>query len=256
MFWSITLLAVSLATLGGIRMAVAQTLIFGDEPIPDSEVVVQLDFYSRESRLGTGEALLKEGTITLGAVKAYRVKPETSETMEPVRPTGVPPLDRYLVVFPFTLHSAPGEREYNSVLFKVELSNQKVIASDLIPGNVFTEEDVKKAYMIGGSVEYKGVGGSLELSKEIAFTSLRPVITAFGDGESNFYWKFAGQSDQEVYPGARRVAVILEVPHDVSTITAVITYEIDVRRKWLDDWKGFNATTEPYSQFVQLNLGG
>lgn len=232
-------------------MVIAQTLIFGDEPIPNSEVAAQLDFYSQEKRLGSGQdMLLKEGTITLGMARVYRVKPET----ERVLPPGVPLLDRYLVVLPFTLHPAPGERKYSNVLFIVNLSNQKVTASDLMPRDVFTEEDVKKAYTIGGSVEYQGVGGTLELGKEITFTRLRPVITAFSEGESDFYWKFASQSDQEVYPGSKRVAAILEVPRGISTITAVITHKIDVHRKWLGDWQNFNAATEPYS--IKINLGG
>jgi hypothetical protein len=244
--WCGSFVMMLLFVVGGFRMAVAQALVLGDEPIPDAEVATELGFYSEESQLGTGKTLLKEGTITLGQTKLYRIKPETGSSTRRVQPPGTRPLESYLVVLPFTLHPAPGERKYRRVRFGVTLADKQIKAFSLMPKDIVTEEDVKNTYKLGGSVEYQGVGGTLELSKEITFTRLRPVTTAFGEGESDFYWIFESQSDQGVHPGSRRVATILEVPRGTRMLAAVITYKVDVLRRWLGDWQPFDAGTDPY----------
>ena len=133
MLWSVTLGMIVLTLSGGLRMAMAQTLVLGDEPIPDSEVAVHFDFYSQESRLGVGQGLLEEGRITLGQERIYQVsKSETSDNLRRLQPPGSPPPERYLVVWPFTLYPAPGERKYQKVVFRVELADQRIKASSLI----------------------------------------------------------------------------------------------------------------------------
>jgi hypothetical protein len=257
MFGSVTLVVIVLAYAGGLRMADAQTLVLGNEPMSDAEVAIQFNFYSRESDLGGGQGLLKEGTIDVYAAKLYRISTaETSENPRRVLPAGVLPPEYYLVVLPFDLYRAQGARKYRRVIFQVELTDQRITASKLIPQNIFTAEDVKKAYTLGGTIDVKGVGGTVERKVEVTSTHLRPVVTIYGQGSRQFTWEFTSQRNQEIEPGAKEVAAVLEVPRGIEKVSAVITYQLEVQRRWAGDWVQPAVEPAPPSYAMPLSFRG
>jgi hypothetical protein len=224
-------------------MSNAEIIMLGDEPIPASEVETQLDFYSRQGTLGQGGGMaIKEGTITLGRADIRRIKPDTKAPLKSVRQN----IDRYLVILPFTLHPAEGNRKYKKVRFEVELALKDAIASELMPDRVSKEENIKDTYAIDGTVEYKGVSVTGKVSSEVSFTGLKPVIASYGAGQSNFGWEFTAQSDQGVALGSTRVAAILEVPPNQPVVAANIAYTLEVERWVMDMWKKISAKTGIY----------
>ena len=126
----------------------------------------------------------------------------------------------------------------------------------LIPQNIFTEEDIKRAYTLGGKIAVKDVEGKAEWKEEASFTRLRPVVIAYGEGEHRFAWEFTSQPTQEIDRGSKRVAVILEVPHGTDIVLAVITYQLEMQRKSIGEWVKPSVQPDPPSYSRLLSFRG
>ena len=91
-----------------------------------------------------------------------------------------------------------------------------------------------------------------QFSQQIKFMSLHPVITAFGEGENEFYWVYRGIDGKEVIPETKHVLVVLQVPCGTTSVEGYIQYMVDVASPILRGWIRRNGETDSYA--LRLNL--
>src|SRR5204863_8967386 len=112
------------------------------------------------------------------------------------------------------LHEAPSGQFYEKMTFLIEMVDQKATAFDLFPKNITTTVEEIRTYTLSPHFTISQVEeGMGQIGKEIRFTSLRPTITAFGEGESTFYWVYRGFQEQKaVTPETKHALIVLQVP--------------------------------------------
>lgn len=236
-------------------------LVLELEPLAPDEVLATLDIVSKQGRLGgKGGLLVREGQVTVGRPILYALE-------EPKAGTGhLLPMPNgehwrfYLVVFRLTLHPPPGERRYREMTFKVALTDPRITAFQLLPERVSSEETVTKSFDIGFSISLPGgtavgpIGGevSANATRTVQFAQLRPVITAYGDGQSEFYWRYTVPSHMPVDPGARRTAAVLQVPASTERLSATILWEVELERNLFADWRNVPVSVDALPLEVPL----
>lgn len=228
-------------------------LVLDPEPLAPDAVLATLDIVSKQGRLGQGDIIERHGQVTIGKPLLYKLEEPTGDMAQLLAPNGQH-WRFYLVVFRFTIHPPPGQRRYREMAFKVALSDSRITAFQLLPERVANEEDVNKGFDIGFSISLP-VGGdaSAKATKTVQFTRLRPVITAFGDGESEFYWLYTAPSDMPVEPGARRTAAVLQVPFETERLIATIRWGIDLERSVFDQWRNIPVSVGDFPLELQLH---
>ncbi len=161
--------------------------------------------------------------------------------------------DLYLIDIPFTLHEAPNGSHYRELTFYVELDHPQANAYDLFPSHVTTPVAESRTYTLSPQMKIQELDLSIgQFSKQISFTSLRPVISAFGEGENKFYWKFKGIDGKEVIPETRHVLIVLQIPRGTPSVDAHIHYRTDVAEPFFRGW--FNKIVPSGSHTLHLNL--
>lgn len=235
-------------------------LMLNNEPLREEKSALTLSITSEDSGLRGGGDLPEikevEGKITYNP-HAY------DPFFLPIRKRGGSPVitpdrtrwDLYLMIMPFTLHPAPGENYYEKLTFLVKISDPRVTAFNLFPKQVTTEAEETKSYTISPhftiaatvDIELGQVG------KEIRFTTLHPTITAFGEGESRFFWIYEGGPGQKgVRPETKYVLMVLQVPHGMTSLEATISYKVNIAKKILGRWRSKKGATD--QQLIQWNL--
>lgn len=232
-------------------MAHAETWILSDAPIPQDQVAATLDLYREEKTLGAGSTRVNEAPVTLGIQHVYAppgVARITAAAVPAVTPTRS---DYYLVTIPFTLHPLSRNRGYEQLKLEVQLTTRMAIAFKLLPDNVQTKQDIKRAYDLSAALKAKGAeikGGG---SYSVAFQNIQPLITSFGLDEPNFYWIFKAQKGHPLRLGSRTMLVLLEVPHGTRSVTGSLHYEADIDS--LLSWIGLQTVkTDVYPIFWNL----
>jgi hypothetical protein len=236
-------------------MSKAEDLILGDQPLPESEILVTLDLFSEEKPLGP-ELLpkkVKEAEVSIGKWHIFFLPPVKSIASKPTPDRSM--WDLYFVCIPFTLHEPPGDAHYQRVKFEIELYNEDATAFSLLPKNVTSKEEVTKTYVLSPQFNFKGIGGKVgDISYQIRFERLQPIINAFGEGESRFYWIYTSPKGQEVFPGTKHALIILEVPRGIKSVDGIIYPEVAMAKKLLGIRRLKDTKADPYP--ITWNLSG
>ena len=233
-------------------------LVFSNEPLSPSFSTVTLSILSQENVVkGTDtrgvhdlpQRTVLEGQITLDPRgRIFFIPPFDSTVSEPLLMPDRKKWDLYLVYLPFTLHLAPGKAYYEELTFFIDLATPDVVAYDLFPDGIISEVEETKTYTLSPQVTFKEVGISLgQVSKQIQFKGLRPIITAFGKNEQKFYWIHRGFREQEaVIPESKHAAVILQVPRRTSFVEGKVYYSIKIVKKMVGGLKQKDGNVNAY----------
>lgn len=252
--YQLFLLIITLWVFGGLEMSMAATWVLGDEPITENEVDTTLDLYSEEKPMAPDLPLkrLFESEVTLGKHHIY-LPPGTDKiaSSEPMADSD-PKWDFYLIHIPFTLHPPPGDKHYQDLKFVIRLENDKATAFKLFPTNVVVEEDKEKTIDLSLAFESRGAEGKVGYGYQVTFKDLKPILMAFGEGENLFYWEYTSQQGHYVLPGAKRVLIILEVPHGTKILNGETYYEAVIEEEWLGRLRPKETKTNHYPIYWDL----
>ncbi len=110
-----------------------------------------------------------------------------------------------------------------------------------------------KTYTLSPQFKIKGVEGKIgEISSQISFESLHPIIMAFGEGENRFYWVFTSQEGQQVLPGTKHALIILDVPRGTKSVHGKIYCEALISQKLFAELLPKRVETDHYA--IDWNL--
>lgn len=225
-------------------------LILDAEPLATTELLKTVDITSTEETLGDGDKFkIVNGKISIGRPLVYKLtKPKPGFI-------GQQSENFYLVEFRFTLHPPETKRRYEKMELKIQLSNPEAVALQLLPTSVETEADVSQTFDIGFSIALPDNTASAEakMGQTVAFKQLIPVITAFGDGDSGFYWIYAKPKGADtVVPGSRKVAAVIAVPDGSRSLSATIQCTVELYRSFFDEWMNIPVSVEPITMNLPL----
>jgi nucleoside phosphorylase len=235
-------------------------LVFSNEPISVSKTTVTLSVLSGENVLkGSEEAtrgsdlLMKtvlEGNITFNprGDRIFFIPPVESTVSEPSLMPDRKKWDMYLISLPFTLHSTPGNSYYEQVTFFVELATPDAIAFNLFPESISSEVEETKTYIFSPQIKFKEVEVNLgQIGRQLQFKGLRPTITAFGEGESKFYWVHQGFKEQKaVIPETKHALIVLQIPRGTLFVEGKIYYQTVIVKKMLGEWRKKDGFVKDY----------
>lgn len=204
--------------------------ILSDEPLSAAETDKSLYLYSEDITLGTPQAPKKiiEGVVRTGK---HHVIPL------PARPElGIKPEEwrLYLIELPFTLDKAPGDKSYQQLVFRIRLTDEAVTAYDLFPPSVTEERQQSLKFGLSPKLKFQWFDVGADLSYQREFTVLKPKITVYDVGRSEFHWEYEGTLTAPILPGTRYALIVLEVPNDVTQVSGDIQAEAVVHKGPLD----------------------
>lgn len=206
---------------------------------PPTTALTTLDIVSTQGVLSGGEHKVievQEGQITCGAPLVY---PELNPLAENgVNPLSKPDVRYYLIKFQFTLHPLK-ERRVKRLTFRVRLDAAELLALQLIPTRVTTSEEVKKSDNLGISISLSPIGvakaeAAGKTARSVTYTELKPLITAYGGGESNFYWVFQGADDNPVDEGWKQVAALVSASTSAKELRVSFSWDVELARRFFD----------------------
>lgn len=156
-----------------------------------------------------------------------------------------------------TWHPPDGGQRYGLVRFKFSLrpeAYQKIdkadftvrllpagggpnpVAYDVYPQQITTPRDSSVKIGLGPSLSFGEVEGSLgSVETTLDTTSVVPVITASGLGESTIRWTFDHQRDH-LLTGSRVVYALIELPPGISAVRASLHLSARVQHTNLGLW--------------------
>jgi len=230
-----------------------EILVLSHEPLAETEATITLDILSAEGDTRRGTKLIQKkelaGKITFNPERCQLfflpppVDPASPQALTPDRTQW----DFYLIIIPFTLHKALGESYYEEMTFFVEMADRDVTAFDLFPKHITTEIDAKAHTLSPHLTITQAETSTGQIGKQILFGSLRPTITAFGEGERSFYWVYEEAREQKgVAPETKYALIVLQVPRGTSSISATISYETVIVRQVLGVWRHRDGATEAH----------
>lgn len=239
---------------GSVQMSFAEELILDEEPIvstSSNQQIKTLDLYSEDRPLGPNDSpiLAKEGTISYQDFYVKYLNPKAETPLAWPMDSDRKKWDLYFIRFPFTINPTPKNRYYKKVTFYIALNEKSVTAFDLYPKDIQTKEEVEKAIGIAPEGKFKDIELKMgSYSETVKFTRLRPEISAFGEGESSFYWIYSGLASDGVAPGTKHALIVLKVPHGKQQVAGEIYYEAVMSKEWLGEWRPTEAKTakEPF----------
>lgn len=238
-----------------------QELILSDQPLPESLATLTFGFSeeieSGERRSGKElpqvKALMGKVTLNPESCLIRSIPPEEHPSFQTSLAPDRRKWDLYLIDIPFTLHQAPGGSFYSELTFFIELEHPRTIAFDLFPRHVTTIGEEEKAYTLTPQMKIQEVNAASEQSNPtIRFTSLHPEITAFGEGENEFYWVYKSAEGKGVMPETKHVLVVLQVPRGTASVDGRIHYMADIASPVLRGWIHKDGETQSYP--LRLNL--
>jgi nucleoside phosphorylase len=224
-------------------------LVFTNEPLIPSKTTVTLSILSEENVLSGSETrqgidlpqrMLLEGQITLDpGGRIFFIPPLESTLSEPLLVPDRSKWDLYLVYLPFTLHPAPGKAYYEEITFFIGLATPGARAHDLFPASIISEVEETKTYTLSPQCTFKESGITIgQVSRQIQFKGLHPIISAFGKNEHKFYWIHQGFKEQKaVFPETKHAAVILQVPRGTHLVEGNIYYNVKIVKKMVGGFR-------------------
>jgi hypothetical protein len=228
-------------------------IFLSSEPLETTATSITLDIVSEEEAT-RGDPLpqkkILEGRITVDPQKSriYALSPLAEPERLRLQTVKSADWDFYLVIMPFTLHKAPGNNSYQSMTFFIELTTPDASAFDLFPKNVTSPIDTTTYYTVSADMRVSEVGANTQQDGlRIHFEALHPFITAFGEGEKNFYWTYQGSKQQrEVRPATRHALIVLQVPRGTQMVDGVVSYEIEIAKSFFGQRLTIESEVEPY----------
>lgn len=221
-----------------------EDLLLSDAPLLEDESTVTLDIFTEQTLQGSyglEQTKVLEGKITVPKdARVFWIPPTAGTTGQPCMAPDRTKVDLYLICLPFTLHEPPVTAYYEKVTFFVELASKETVAFDLFPRNITSSSEVTRTYKLSPQITIEPVGLSFlgEITRQITFTSLRPVITAFGEGEHSFYWVYRGTEDApKVVPETKQALIILQVPLETAAVDGQIHYEVVLAKRRFGTWR-------------------
>lgn len=221
-------------------------IILSSEPLPDTSSTISLDFFDpKESGIrGTklSERKGREGRITFNA-DGYQIF-SLSSTSTPA--SGISE-DLYLIWLPFTLHKIPGTGHYEEITFQIHIEDRQTTAFDLFPRHITNtvEKDLVATVSPDFTITPIGETGNQQIERCFRFIDLHPIITAFGEGETFFYWLYEASSEQKgVVPGTKHALFVLRTPRGTPTVAATISGETMIVKPAFGVWKSERRETE------------
>lgn len=241
-------------------MADTSDFFLENTPLPDTDTVIAFDIFADEGKRGEiSQKKLLEGKITLNPDRCllFFIPPDLpgAESEQFVVAPEREKWDIYLLMLPFTLHDTPSYAYYHEVTFWVELLSPEATVLDFFPRNIPTEAAAEQRYILNPGIQVQPrQAGEQENIHSIRFAALHPIVTAFGEGQSQFYWKYEGYKGQKaVMPETKQALAVLQVPRGTTEVVGTIRYELLMAMKHLSVWKWFDGETEPYTMRWKLN---
>lgn len=239
-------------------MPIKEELFLSDKPLGRSNTSISLDVFSVATLLGSvpkwlAEKRVLEGTITADPERCLLYALQPAEFHPGV--ASAPPLwDAYLLVLPFTLHEAPGNRYYKKMAFLLEFTTQQTTILDVFPRQIHESRETSKAYTLSPENRIVEVsGGETQAHRQFRYETLQPTIRAYEKDRGSFYWIYDGSNqEKEVSPGTRYVLVVLRVPHGTHVLAGTISYEIELAKALLGMWETREALTDRFSLLLDL----
>lgn len=216
-----------LLTLGRVAMAAEVNLwVIDDDPIPDNRHVTNLELFGSQQTMGTGEGRRPvEGLVALNNSLVY-APPDEQGTVDPSASHAY-----YLLRLPFTVHFTGG-RTYDRLELRVTLADPTAMAFLLIPDKVVTERDAELGFNISAGFDRAGLSLGGGVSYVVGFKHIVPVVRAYGESSSEFYWIFEHKKGSQPLLGSYSTLVILRVPKDSTTVTGSLYAEALVQSRF------------------------
>jgi hypothetical protein len=233
-----------------------------DRPLRPEEILCREDLTSEAQTLGpdVGNRSMREGGIAIGRPRIVILRPgELPEVMR--RRPGIAERAFVMTHLLFDLEEMRGSRRYREARFQVVLNVPDSVAHSLWPMLVTTEAEVERTRTFGVQLDlsFGAVEGapSLELGRDTVFrfTSLQPVITAFGVGQRQFSWTFSSQPTADLEPGNRSVFAMLDLPTGTPSITGTFEWEVGVARDRMGRTGRVSARTRAVPFRIMLASG-
>lgn len=240
---------------------------FTDEPLPQAEQETTFEYFSTEHALGSelDEQEHVEGRITLGRWHTWRLTHDTGaqstgDIDEPpeVSSAGEMETDQvdgsvssrsfYLVRIPFTLHPPYGDQRYDEVRFEIQLEDtESARPYEIFPHDITVDEDVKRAFILSPSLKFKGVEGAIgSAALTVEYTNLRPVISAYGVGESEFYWIYDDPRGSGIPTGTKYSLVVLDVSSGTAAVSGTLSWQLVLKKRLFGKLRSKKMTAEAY----------
>src|SRR5947209_17398656 len=103
-----------------------EILVLSNEPLPETETTITLNILSAEGGATRGTRLIQkkelEGKITFDRCQIFSLPTSPGSTSLRATTAGETQWDLYLIIIPFTLHKAPGDRQYEEMTFFIEMA--------------------------------------------------------------------------------------------------------------------------------------
>ena len=123
------------------------------------------------------------------------------------------------------------------------MEDPRVIASDLFPDQIIRESK-EKFYSFSANDLIAEVTEAQQVCRRFCFRSLSPAITAFGEGDSFFFWVYSASPEEGgVIPGSKHGLVVLQVPHNMSSVVTEISMETAIAKQSFRTWKSWKGET-------------
>jgi hypothetical protein len=236
----------------------SKVLSIGAGPLKQEEIAAKLDVLTADPQLGGAtDRLMKRGEISIGYPEIFGVSGIEKGLKAVPDSSGDSKHDYYVVEVPFTIHPPYEATQYQKVVFRIRLSDQRFRAHDLLPKRETVSEKVKAQYALSPELKFREIEASLgSAGLQVEFDRLYPLIIAYGIGESEFYWEYIGEAGSGVrlLPGATAVVVSLQVPKGTKRVTGTMSYAAEMRYEWLGGWREQPAKTRDYAFAWELPL--
>ncbi|OQW91976.1 MAG: hypothetical protein BWK78_03045 [Thiotrichaceae bacterium IS1] len=221
------------------------SLVLEPGPLAADDLLKTLDIVSTQGTLGEeGEFRVVDGRVSVLKPFVYKLtNPKPGRIVSHGEKSHF-----YLVEFRFTLHPPETKRRYQEMKLEVKLSNSKVTTLELLPNRVNTEADVNQTFDIGFSIALPETQTSVEakMGQTVNFKRQLPIITAFNESDSDFYWIYSKPPGANtVEPGSRIVAAVIQVPDNSPPLSATIQWKVKLERRFLGDWRDVVVSVEP-----------
>jgi hypothetical protein len=233
----------------------AKELVLMDTPLSQSEISKTLTLFEYDKTMGNGSPVseIPQSQVSIGKPYLYSIKRNKQNSVGNL----LPDMTRsalYLVRLRFSLRELPEGKHYQKVISYVDLGAKDYVAFDLIPKNVYSKEELTRTISFTPEFKFKGISGKIgEISEKSTVETVQPIISAFGEGESQFYWTYTCRADEQVFPGTKDSYVLIEVPKATKFVDAKMAFEVIISQDYFGNWRTKETKTDTYSERWNLS---
>lgn len=258
-------------------------------PLVDEAVLARRDLVFLERTMDDSGAThpIRVGGVSFGRVESMQLGPDDLPPAF-FRRVWAKRSRHLLLVIPFDLLELPDEHRYVWVSVRCRLEDPPGYALQIKPGRqvVSVPVDAEARARLyssgldgGEQADGRAAGGNqpptpedgrLGVDWETEFTTLaaeldgqlhrrgplpppatelRPLVTTFGQGKTEFGWRLDSQPGYPLWYQNVIGGVLIEVPKETTEVTGILTAEAVVRRPWLDEPVPVDARTTVETPF-------